>query len=131
MEESIFTKIIKGTTPSYKIYEDDKTLAFLDIHPLQPGHTLVVPKKHIDHLWDLPDQDYQALMSTCKKVALHLRQQLNVARVGVQVVGLDVSHAHVHLVPFDTINQFRASQDLNSQVDHEQLATIAAKLVIK
>lgn len=131
MEESIFTKIIKGTIPSYKIYEDDKTLAFLDIHPLQPGHTLVVPKKQIDHLWDLPDQDYQALMSTCKKVALHLRQQLSVARVGVQVVGLDVSHAHVHLVPFDTINQFRTSQDLNSQVNHEQLATIATKLVIK
>lgn len=131
MEESIFTKIIKGTLPSYKLYEDEKTLAFLDIHPLQPGHTLVIPKTQIDHLWDLPDEDYQALMATCKKVALHLRQQLGVKRVGIQVIGLDVPHAHVQLVPFDTAEQYHAAQDLNGPVDHEQLAALADKLAIK
>src|SRR3989344_2967902 len=105
MSDSIFTRIIKGEIPAHKIYEDDKTLAFLDIHPIQPGHTLVVPKKQIDSLWDLPEEEYAVLMQNCNKVAKRLRKILGVPRVGVQVIGIDVPHAHVHLIPFTTVEE--------------------------
>lgn len=130
-EDSIFTKIIKGEIPCHKIYEDDKTLAFLDIHPAQPGHTLVVPKSQVDHLWDLPDKDYQAVMVTAQKVALNLRSKLAVQRVGVQVMGLDVPHAHVHLIPFTTAEEFRRVPDMTQEPDHSVLAKLAEKLAIK
>ena len=128
MQDSIFTKIIKGEIPSHKIYEDDKTLAFLDIHPVSLGHTLVIPKKQTDHLWDLDDEDYQAVMASSKKVANHIKNILNVERVGVKVVGVDVPHAHVHLIPFDQTSQFNSPQDLHSEPDHDALATLAKKL---
>jgi histidine triad (HIT) family protein len=76
MQESIFTKIIKGEIPSHKIYEDDKTFAFLDIHPKTPGHVLVVPKNQVQFAWDLPNEDYAALMSTVKKIALRIKEVL-------------------------------------------------------
>ncbi len=97
---SIFTKIINGEIPSYKIYEDDKTYAFLDIHPESKGHTLVVPKNEVDKIYDLPDADYQALMGTVKKLAKHMEEKLN-TRTLLKVIGTDVPHAHVHLIPFD------------------------------
>jgi histidine triad (HIT) family protein len=128
MEDSIFTKIIKGEIPCHKIYEDDKTLAFLDIHPVQPGHTLVIPKIQIDHLWDLPDEDYQAVMKSCKKVALRLREKLEVGRVGVQVMGIDVPHAHVQLIPFNTAEEYHTPQDMLAEPDHQALAELAKKL---
>lgn len=126
--ESIFTKIIKGEIPAYKIYEDEKTLAFLDIHPVQPGHTLVIPKVEIDHLWDLTDDDFLAVMATCKKVALQLRQKLGVQRVGVKVIGVDVPHAHVQLIPFNTSDEYKAPQDMTAEPDHEALAALANQL---
>ena len=128
MPDSIFTKIIKGEIPSYKAYEDDKTLAFLTIMPSQPGHTLVVPKLQIDQLWDLPDEDYQALMATCKKVAKRMRDVLGTERIGVKVVGEEVPHAHVHLVPFNTTGEYYAMAPANSQPDAKALAAMAAKL---
>ena len=97
---SIFTKIISGEIPCYKIYEDDKTFAFLDIHPETPGHVLVIPKREIDKIYDLEDEDYQALMATVKKLSRHMENQLN-ARILWKVVGTDVPHAHVHLEPLD------------------------------
>ena len=97
---SVFTKIIQGEIPSYKIYEDDKTCAFLDIHPEVKGHTLVVPKKEVDKIYELPDEDYQALMATVKKLSKHLETKLGV-RILWKVVGTDVPHAHVHLTPLD------------------------------
>ena len=97
---SIFTKIINGEIPSYKIYEDDKTYAFLDIHPESKGHTLVVPKNEVDKIYELPDEDYQALMATVKKLSLHMEKVLGV-RTLWKVVGTDVPHAHVHLMPLD------------------------------
>ncbi|MBR3263699.1 HIT domain-containing protein [Candidatus Saccharibacteria bacterium] len=97
---SVFTKIINGEIPCYKIYEDDKTLAFLDIHPETKGHTLVVPKKEVDKIYDLEDEDYKALMDTVKKLSKHMEQVLGV-RTLWKVVGTDVPHAHVHLEPFD------------------------------
>lgn len=97
---SIFSKIIKGDVPSYKIYEDDKTYAFLDIHPESKGHTLVVPKKEVDKIYDLGDEDYQALMTTVKKLSRHMEQVLG-RRTLWKVIGTDVPHAHVHLLPYD------------------------------
>ena len=107
MEDSIFTKIIKGEIPSHKIYEDEATLAFLDIFPAAEGHTLVIPKKQVQFVWDLEDQDYQALMSTVKKVARHLRTITGKPYVGTLVVGTDVPHAHVHVVPFDSPREIK------------------------
>ena len=97
---SIFTQIINGEIPCYKIYEDDKTLAFLDIHPETKGHTLVIPKTEVDKIYDLPDEDYLALMQTVKKLSQHLEKQLG-ARTLWKVIGTDVPHAHVHLLPYD------------------------------
>ena len=97
---SIFTKIINGEIPCYKIYEDDKTFAFLDIHPETPGHTLVIPKNEVDKIYDLPEEDYQALMATVKKLSAHMEKALG-QRTLWKVVGTDVPHAHVHLEPYD------------------------------
>lgn len=97
---SIFTKIIYGEIPCYKIYEDDKTFAFLDIHPETLGHTLVVPKLEVDKIYDLPDEDYKALMATVKKLSQHMEKVLG-QRTLWKVIGTDVPHAHVHLLPFD------------------------------
>ena len=97
---SIFTKIINGEIPCYKIYEDDKTFAFFDINPETPGHTLVVPKNEVDKIYELPDEDYQALMATVKKLSAHMEKILG-KRTLWKVIGTDVPHAHVHLMPFD------------------------------
>lgn len=111
---SIFTKIIKGEIPSYKIYEDDKTYAFLDIHPETKGHTLVVPKKEVDKIYDLEDEDYQALMATVKKLSRHMEKVLD-RRIIWKVVGTDVPHAHVHLMPLDEAWQHGKTLDLTEK----------------
>jgi histidine triad (HIT) family protein len=128
MADSIFTKIIKGDVPCYKVYEDDKTLAFLDIHPVQPGHTMVIPKKQVTYVWDLEDDDYQAVMATAKKTALRIRQVLGVPYVGEAVVGTDVPHAHVHLIPFTVAKEFYKQPDLSADPDHDALAEMVKKL---
>ena len=97
---SVFTKIIQGEIPSYKVYEDDKTVAFLDIHPETKGHVLVVPKVEVDKIYDLSDEDYSALMATVKKLSKHMEDILG-ARILWKVIGTDVPHAHVHLEPYD------------------------------
>jgi histidine triad (HIT) family protein len=128
MEETIFTKIIRGDIPSHKIYEDDKTYAFLDISPVQPGHVLVIPKKPVEFVWDLKDEDYQAVMATAKKVAQRIKEVLKPGYVGCQIVGMDVPHAHVHIIPFSTMAQYRNQPDKNQEPDHEALAEMAQKL---
>jgi len=125
MEDSIFTKIIKGEIPAYTLYEDELTLAFLDIHPVQPGHALVIPKKQIEFVWDLPAEDYRAVMDVAKKVALHLREALGVKYIGERIVGVDVPHAHVQLIPFNTVDEWHARQDMNAEPDHAQLKQLA------
>ncbi len=127
-EDSIFTKIIKGEIPCHKIYEDDKTLAFLDRSPIQPGHTLVVSKRQVDPLWDLPEEDYEAVMAVAQKIAKRLCQVLGVPRIGMQVIGIDVHHAHVHLIPFSTVEEFRSIPDPNAEPDHPALAEMAKRL---
>lgn len=127
MEESIFTKIIRGEIPCHKVYEDDKTLAFLDIHPKQPGHVLVIPKQQIDLLWDLDNETYVYLWQTARKIAKHMAGVLG-RRVGAQVEGIGVPHAHIHLVPFDTTDEFLHRPDLTIEPNHAALAEMAEKL---
>lgn len=127
-QDSVFSRIVTGEIPCYTVYEDGLTMAFLDIHPIQPGHTLVIPKKQVKYLWDLDDETYQAVMSTAKKVAIRLRQVLGVPYIGEEVVGIDVPHAHLHLIPFTTTTEFRRIPVMTDEPDRDALATMAAKL---
>ncbi len=101
---SIFSKIIAGEIPCYKVAENENHLAFLDIFPLRKGHVLVIPKKEVDYLFDLDDATYLELMSFSKQVALAIKKTIPCNRVGVAVIGLEVPHAHVHLIPINTDN---------------------------
>ena len=127
MQDSLFTKIIKGEIPSHKVYEDEKTLAFLSIYPSVEGHTLVIPKAQVESLWDLSTDDYQAVMETTRKVALRLRDVFDVERVGEKVIGLDVPHAHIHLVPFNTPEEYYA-KETTDEPNHVALAAVAQRL---
>ena len=131
MEDTLFTKIIKGQIPSYKIYEDDKTYAFLDIHPINDGHVLVVPKNPVEFIWDLPAEDYEALMATVQKIGNHLKQNSGQSFVGVQVVGVDVPHAHVHVIPFNNAHELHKDVDFSDEVDHRRLEKNHQKLRIQ
>lgn len=106
---TIFTKIVNGEIPSYKVAETDKYYAFLDISPLQKGHTLVIPKREEDYLFDLGDEELAGLMVFAKKVAKAIQKAIPCQRVGVAVLGLDVPHAHVHLVPLNGGNDLNFS----------------------
>ena len=131
MDDSIFTKIIKGEIPCHKVYEDDKTLAFMDIYPIQAGQVVVVPKLQVPFVWDLPQEDYSALMTTVQKVGQKLRQVFpKRRRIGVRIEGLYVdNHAHVVLLPFDTAQEYTGHGD-NSEPDHQKLAEMAESLKI-
>lgn len=130
MEDSIFTKIVRGEIPCHKIYEDEQTLAFLDIHPKHEGHTLVIPKANpAEFVWDLNDPTYTALMLASKKVALRLRDVLPYRYVHEAIVGTDVPYAHIHLIPFDTTDQLHgAGVQATTEPDHTALAALAEKL---
>ena len=123
---SIFTKIINGEIPCYKIYEDDKTFAFLDIHPETPGHTLVIPKNEVDKIYDLPDEDYEALLKTAKKLAKHMENTFG-ARTLWKVIGTDVPHAHIHLIPYD--ETWHHGREIPTTPD--EFETIRSKLELK
>lgn len=131
MKDSVFTKIIKGEIPSFKIYEDEKTIAILDIHPVQPGMVLVITKVQVDNFEELEPADYAALWNTVQKVA----QKLRIAfperkKIAVQVEGLDVPHVHVKLFPFTTAAEFRAVPDTEKQADSATLKALAERLMI-
>ncbi|MDE5941627.1 MAG: HIT family protein [Muribaculaceae bacterium] len=98
---SIFSRIAAGEIPSYKVAEDENHFAFLDINPVHPGHVLVIPKKEVDYIFDLSDDEYAALMLFAKRVAKAIKEAIPCRKVGVTVIGLDVPHTHVHLVPID------------------------------
>ena len=122
--DSIFTKIIKGEIPCYKIAEDDRFIAFLDVFPIKKGHTLVVPKVQIDYLFDLNDSLLSDLMLFAKKVALKMERAIPCERIGVAVIGLEVPHAHIHLVPLDTVGDIDFGQP-KLQLSTEEMAEIA------
>lgn len=129
MQESIFTKIIKGEIPSFKIYEDDLTYAFLDIHPIQAGQVLIVPKQQIEFVWDLDDVTYHAVMATAQKVAKRIKEVFSDKKfVALHVEGLDVPHAHVKVFPFDSDEEFRFKPDMEAAPDFAALQAVAQKL---
>ena len=123
----LFTKIIKGEIPSYKIYEDEHTFAFLDINPAAKGHTLVIPKNEIDLLWDLESKDYKAVMESAKLIAKSIQKSVGCIRVGMAVVGLEVPHAHVHLIPLNTMSDFSFSNKL--KLSDSELKEIQEKII--
>lgn len=127
MEDSIFTKIIQGDIPCHKIYEDDLTFAFLDIDPLSDGHVLVISKKQVDKVYQLPQQDYTALFSTVQKVAQRIEDVLGV-RAGLIVEGLQVPHAHVHVVPLYDGNVLQLHHGYPVNKTPEAMASLANKL---
>ena len=110
MSESIFTKLIKGEIPSFKIAEDDKFIAFLDIMPLKRAHTLVVPKVQIDYIYDLPDKMLSDLIIFSKKVAKKIESKIKCTRIGIAVIGLEVPHVHIHLIPIDSVSDMDFNQ---------------------
>lgn len=128
MQDTVFMKIINGDIPSHKIYEDDRVFAFLDIHPINPGHTLLVPKKPVDHLWDLKDEEYQYLWRKAKDIATIIKKTLNPPRVGVVVEGFGVPHVHIHLIPLLRGDDIKKHQDMTAEPDHETLKKIASQL---
>lgn len=131
MADSIFTRIIKGEIPAHKVYEDENTIAFMDIEPLTSGHVLVVPKKQVEELWDLDDDLYRQVMTTAKKVALRIRKVLQPPKVGMNLEGFGVAHVHVHVFPLykgmeATMSDYTAKTE--RQADDKSLAEMAAKL---
>ncbi len=111
---SVFSKIIEGEIPAYKIYEDEKTFAFLDINPEVRGHVLVVPKVEVDKIYELSDEDWVALWASVKKIAQHM-EDVTGRRTLMKVVGTDVPHAHVHLTPFDETWQYGRTLELSKE----------------
>lgn len=107
---SIFSRIVSGELPAYILVQDEMHMAILDINPLVQGHVLVFPKKEVDYLFDLSDEEYHALMSFTKQVAARLKEQVPCKRIGVSVIGLEVPHVHVHLIPMNTIGDMNFSK---------------------
>lgn len=124
---TIFSRIIAGEIPSYKIYEDERYYAFLDIHPLAEGHTLVIPKLETDYLFDLEDDLLAGMMVFAKKVALAIDQTMDCKRVGVAVLGLEVPHAHIHLIPINNLHDIEFSRP-KLHFSEEQFRTTAEKI---
>lgn len=121
---SIFTRIINGEIPGHKVAEDDKYFAFLDISPLKAGHTLVIPKQETDYLFDLDEETYNGLWAFARKVAAAVEKTVPCNRIGIAVIGLEVPHAHIHLVPLDNIGDldFGAPRVKLSQGEFKKLA---------
>lgn len=124
---SIFTRIIKGEIPSHKIAEDDKHFAFLDINPLTKGHTLVVPKREVDYIFDLEEKELGELHMFSQKVAIALKRVVPCVRVGVTVIGLEVPHAHIHLIPFNSMSDMNFSNP-KLKLAKEEYERIAASI---
>ena len=127
---SIFSKIISGEIPSYKIAEDDYFFAFLDINPLVEGHTLVIPKKEVDYLFDLDDETLADLNVFAKKVAQAIDKSISCIRVGVLVLGTEVPHAHIHLIPFNNEAELNIKRP-KLLFTKEQFEEIARKIMEK
>jgi histidine triad (HIT) family protein len=129
---TIFTKIINGEIPCYKIAEDERYFAFLDINPLKAGHTLVVPKKETDYIFDLDDDQLKGIVVFSKKVAAAIKAAFPCNRIGIAVLGLDVPHAHVHLVPIDSMEDinFRKPKLKFTPEEFKEIAKRITKEVI-
>ena len=126
---SIFTKIIRGDIPCYKIGEDESFFAFLDINPNAEGHTLCVPKKEVDKITDLDEATYMGLMAFSRKVALAIEEAISCERVGMSVIGLEVPHVHVHLIPLNSMSDATFQKKVG--LEPEEFEAIAAKIRAK
>ncbi|MBL8000608.1 MAG: HIT family protein [Flavobacteriales bacterium] len=124
---SIFTRIIQGEIPCHKVGEDERFLAFLDINPLREGHTLVVPKLEVDRFFDLPQDLLAAIMPFAQEVAERIKRAVPCDRVGVAVIGLEVPHAHVHLIPIDAMHDMDFGRP-KLKLSQEELAAIAERI---
>ena len=124
---SIFTKIVRGEIPCHKVAEDDQFLAFLDINPLAKGHTLVVPKKEVDYIFELEDPLLSGLVLFAKKVAIGIEKVVPCERIGMTVVGLEVPHAHIHLIPIKGINDMNFSNP-RVGLSKEEMSTLSADI---
>ena len=124
--KTIFSKIIVGEIPCYKVAEDDRFFAFLDISPLSKGHTLVVPKQEVDYIFDLPETDLADMMLFAKRVAAALQKTVDCKRIGVAVIGLEVPHAHIHLIPIQAESDMVFSKP-RVQLSPDEMSAIAAK----
>lgn len=123
---SIFSKIIAGEIPCYKIAEDNHHIAFLDVNPNAKGHTLCVPKKEVDKIFDLDPQDYTELMNFSRKIALAMRSVIPCKRIGMTVIGLEVPHTHVHLIPLNGMED--ATFGKKETIDAEEMSALATKI---
>lgn len=124
---SIFSKIVAGDIPAHKVAETDDFLAFLDISPLVLGHVLVIPKKEVDYIFDMEDELYQGLMLFAKNVAAGIKKAFPCDRVGVAIIGLEVPHAHVHLIPINSMNDMNFAKP-KLKLSQTELAEIAEKI---
>lgn len=124
---SIFSKIIDREIPAYIVAEDDQNIAFLDINPLKKGHTLVVPKKEVDYVFDLDHQTLAGLFTFSKRVAKAMKTVIDCDRIGVTVIGLEVPHAHVHLIPIDTMDDMNFA-NMKLSFSKEEMTDIAKKI---
>ena len=124
---SVFSKIVTGEISSYKIMEDDSFLAFLDVSPLQIGHTLVIPKKEIDFIFDIDDSQLAEMMLFAKKVAAKIKKSIPCKRIGVAVIGLEVPHAHIHLIPINTMNDMNFGNP-KLTLNQDKLREVADKI---
>ncbi len=125
---SVFSKIISGEIPAFKIVEDEYHLAFLDVNPLVMGHTLVIPKKETDYIFDLEDAELESMILFSKKVAALLKKAIPCKRIGVSVIGLEVPHAHIHLIPINSIDNMNFSQP-KLKVSQTELLDIQMKIL--
>lgn len=126
---SIFTRIINGEIPSHKVAETKDCYAFLDINPLMKGHTLVIPKTEVDYLFDLDDELYQNLFAFSKKVAQAIKSQIDCERIGVAVMGMEVPHAHIHLIPINRMDDMNFARP-KLELGHEEFSDIAQKISV-
>ena len=123
---SIFTKILRGELPCYKIDENDDCFAFLDINPNSKGHTLCILKKEIDYIFDLSSEDYQKLMNFSRKIAIALKKSVNCKRIALSVVGLEVPHVHVHLIPLESMSDMNFDRSI--KLDDNEFKSLVEKI---
>ncbi len=124
---SIFTKIVNGEVPAHKVAENDKFLAFLDVFPLKEGHVLVIPKEEVDYMFNLDEETYQDLWLFARQIAVALKKAIPCKRIGIAVIGIEVPHVHIHLVPMNTVGDLNFTAP-KQHFSSEQMAETAAKI---